>query len=111
MILPQAEFAYNNSIHMSTSKLPFQIVYGNSPKTASKLRKLDKREIRNAEVKEFVEHLKNIHEEVRQHITNMNAQYKAKADFKRRYREFQVGDEVMVHLRKERFPMGACIIS
>ena len=25
---------------------------------------------------------------------------------KRRYKEFQVGDEVMVHLRKENFPVG-----
>lgn len=50
--------------------------------------------------------MKNIQEEVRQHITKMNAQYKAKADVKRRYKEFQVGDEVMVHLRKERFPVG-----
>lgn len=25
---------------------------------------------------------------------------------KRRYKEFQIGDEVMVQLRKERFPMG-----
>ena len=35
-----------------------------------------------------------------------NAQYKAKADVKRSYKEFQVGDKVMVHLRKERFPVG-----
>ena len=50
--------------------------------------------------------MKNVHEEVRQHITKMNAQYKAKADVKRRYKEFQVGDEVMIHLRKECFPVG-----
>ena len=25
---------------------------------------------------------------------------------KRRYKEFQVGDKVMVHLRKEHFPVG-----
>ena len=25
---------------------------------------------------------------------------------KRRYKEFQIGDEVMVHLRKEQFPVG-----
>ena len=63
--LPQAEFAYNNSVNRSTGKSPFQIVYGNSSRTASKLRKLDKGEISSAEVEEFVEHLKNIHEEVR----------------------------------------------
>ena len=74
MILPQAEFAYNNSINRSTGKSPFQIVYGNSLRTASELRKLDKGKISSAEAEEFVEHLKNIHEEVRQHITKMNAQ-------------------------------------
>ena len=50
--------------------------------------------------------MKNIHEEVRKNITKMNAQYKAKVDEKRRHKEFQVGDEVMVHLRKERFLVG-----
>lgn len=50
--------------------------------------------------------MKNIHEEVRKHITKMNVQYKTKADEKRRQKEFQVGDEVMVHLQKERFLVG-----
>ena len=36
----------------------------------------------------------------------MNLQYKARADQKRRHKEFQVGDLVMVYLRKERFPVG-----
>ena len=36
----------------------------------------------------------------------MNKQYKKKAYVKRRYKDFQIGDEVMVHLRKERFPVG-----
>ena len=34
MILPQIEFAYNNSVNRSTGKSPFQIVYGSSPKNA-----------------------------------------------------------------------------
>jgi hypothetical protein len=106
LILPQAEFAYNNSVNRSTGKSPFQIVYGNSPRNVSELRKLDKGEIRSAEAEDFAEHLKSIHEEVRQHIIKMNTQYKAKADMKRRNKEFQIGDEVMVHLRKERFPVG-----
>ena len=37
-------------------------MYGNSPITASELRKLDKGEISSAEAEEFAEHLKNIHE-------------------------------------------------
>ena len=40
-------------------------MYGNSPRIASELRKLDKGEISSAEVEDFAEHLKNIHEEVR----------------------------------------------
>ena len=56
MILPQAEFAYNNSVNRSTGKSPFQIVYGNSLRTASELRKLDKGEISSAEAEEFAEH-------------------------------------------------------
>ena len=67
---------------------------------------MHKGEISSAEVEEFAEDLKNIHEEVRKHIIKMNTQYKAKTDVKRRYKEIQVGDEVMVHLRKERFPVG-----
>ena len=92
MILPQAKFAYNNSVNRSTGKSPFQIVYGNSPRIVSELRKLDKGEISSAKVEEFVEHLKNIHEEVRKHIIKMNASYKAKANVKWRYKEFQVED-------------------
>ena len=61
-------------------------MYGNSPRTAYELRKLDKGEISSVEVEEFVEHLKNVHEEVRQHIIKMNALYKAKANVKRRYK-------------------------
>ena len=36
----------------------------------------------------------------------MNTRYKAKANVKRRYKEFQIGDEVMVHLRKDKFLVG-----
>ena len=78
MFLPQVEFAYNNNVNQIIGKSPFQIVYGNSPRIASELRKLDKGEISSAEVEEFAEHLKNIHEEVRKHIIKMNLLYKAK---------------------------------
>jgi hypothetical protein len=37
-IIPQAEFAYNDSINRSTGHSPFQIVYGMKPRGFSKLR-------------------------------------------------------------------------
>jgi hypothetical protein len=41
-ILPQAEFAYNDSPNRSTGKIPFQIVYGMHPRGISELRIWDK---------------------------------------------------------------------
>ena len=79
-------------------------MYGKCPRNASKLRMMDKGEKSSAEAKYFAKHIKSLHEEVQQHISKMNTQYKAKIDQKRHFKEFQVGDEVMVHLRKERFP-------
>jgi len=65
---------------------------------------LDKGEISSAKEEEFLEHLKNIHEEVRKHIIKMNTQYKAKENVNRRYKKFQIRG--MVHLRKECFQVG-----
>ena len=77
-----------NLLRCLVGKSPFQIVYGNSPRIVSELRNLDKGEISSAEAEDFAKHLKNIHEEMRQHIIKMNVQYKAKDDVKRRYNEF-----------------------
>ena len=71
-ILPQVEFAYNNSINRSTNISPFQIMYGSSPRTTLELRKMDQGERTSADAKDFAKHVKNLHEEVHTHITKMN---------------------------------------
>ena len=106
LIPPQAEFSYNNSINRSIGRSPFQIVYGSSPRTTLELRKMEQGERTSAEAEEFVEHVKNLDEEVHAHITKMNQKDKDREDQKRRHKEFQVGDLVMVHLRKEIFLVG-----
>ena len=106
LILPQVEFVYNNSMKKSSGRSPFQIVYGSSPRTIPKLRKMEQGERTSVEAEDFVEHVKNLQEEVHAHITKMNLQYKAREDQKRRHKEFQVGDIVMVYLRKEQFLVG-----
>ena len=89
----------NRSIRRSL----FQIVYVSSPRTTLELRKMEQGERTSAKAEDFTEHVKNLHDEVHAHITKMNPQYKARLDQKRRHKEFQVGDLVMVHLRKEIF--------
>lgn len=66
---------------------------------------MDKGEHSSVEDEDFLENLKNLHEEVRKHINKMNIQYKDKIDQKRRYTKFKIGDKDIVNLRKERFPM------
>ena len=72
LILPQAEFAYNNSMNRSTSRSPFQIVYGSSPRTALELTKMEQGETTSVDAKDFVEHVKNLHVKVHARITKMN---------------------------------------
>jgi hypothetical protein len=49
-IMPQAEFAYNDSPNRSTGKIPFQILYVMKPMGVSELRDLELSEIRSAGV-------------------------------------------------------------
>ena len=62
------------------------------------MRKIEQGERTSAEAEEFAEHIKRLHEEVQAHIIKMNQEYKARADARRRNKEFQEGDLVMVHL-------------
>ena len=47
-----------------------------------------------------------IHEEVHPTIIASNELYKENIDQHRTFKEFFEGDQVLVHLRKERFPKG-----
>ena len=72
LILPQEKISYNNFVNRSTGRSPFQIVYGSSPRTTPELRKMEQGERTSVVAEEFVEHVKNLHEEVHGHITKMN---------------------------------------
>ena len=57
-------------------------------------------------VENMAERIQAMQEEVRQKLEATNAKYKEAADKKRREKIFNVGDLVLVYLRKERFPVG-----
>ena len=59
---------------------------------------------RSAQVEDFAEVMEDIHQQVKDKLNLSARKYKAHADKKRRDLHFQVGDLVMIHLRKERMP-------
>lgn len=50
--------------------------------------------------------MESLHKEVKLRIEQSNQKYKENANQSRRHNDFQVGDEVRVHLKKGRFPDG-----
>ena len=69
-ILPQAEFAYNDSVNQSTGKIPFQIVYGTQPRGFFELRESEQTATSSASAEEFVEAMKELHTKVKQRLQN-----------------------------------------
>lgn len=55
---------------------------------------------------DFVAGLQEIHEAVRDNLSQANAKYKKAADKKRRHVEFDVGDLMWAILTKDRFSAG-----
>jgi hypothetical protein len=65
-ILPQAEFAYNDSVNRSTGKSLFQILYGTQPRGVSELREPEQPETSSARAEEFAEAMRELRAEVKQ---------------------------------------------
>jgi hypothetical protein len=105
-ILPQAEFAYNDSVNRSTGQSPFHIVYGMQSRGVSELRDSEQTATRSASAEEFAEAMKELHGQVKQRLLDSNHEYKRRADQWKRQLQFEVGELVLAHLRKERFPRG-----
>nr|GME07556.1 Zinc finger, CCHC-type [Ipomoea batatas] len=104
--LAQAEFAYNSSMHSCIGRSPFSVVYTKTPKHAVDLLQLPSSEKIHKQADTMASQVQNVQQEVRAKLEASNAKYKTAADKKRRQKLFNVGDEVMVYLRKERLPTG-----
>jgi len=104
--LAQVEFAYNDSPIRSTGFSPFQILYGMHPRGVHELRDLGLQERKSANGEDFANAMRDLHEQVKIRLQDSSLKYKQRADLKRREVQFDVGDEVLAHLRKELFPKG-----
>jgi hypothetical protein len=76
------------------------------PRGVSELKYSEQNETRSASAGDFAEAMKELHSRVKDRLENLNQDYKRRADQHRRELQFKVGDLILAHLRKERFPKG-----
>ena len=105
-VIAQAKFTYNDSVNRTTGLSPFQIVYGTHPRGVMEVRDVKSMERTSAQASDFVEVIKEIHQEVKDRLEKVTMKYKEATYTKRRDLQFEIGDLVMVNLKKERLPKG-----
>ena len=72
LVLPQAEFAYNNSINRSTGMSPFEIVHGYKSRKPSDLIPLPQHARVSVLAESFAQHIRELHEQIRTHLNKSN---------------------------------------
>jgi recombinational DNA repair ATPase RecF len=80
------------------------------PKGVSELRDLEQGEIRSTRAEDFAAEMEQIHSQIKGQLESSNKKYKNRVDQHRRELQFEVGDQVLSQLRKERF-LGECTTS
>nr|GEU93843.1 putative retrotransposon polyprotein [Tanacetum cinerariifolium] len=106
LCLDPTKFAYNNMVNRSTGKSSFSVAYQKLPNHTLDLVPLPKVPGYNITAKNFAEKIEVIQADVRLKLEASNVKYKKDMDKHRMTKIYAEGDLVMVHLRKERFPVG-----
>jgi hypothetical protein len=70
------------------------------------LRDLEQTATRSASAEDFTEAMKELHNQVRERLQKSSQEYKRREDQHRREIQFEFGDLILAHLRKERFLRG-----
>lgn len=81
-ILPQAEFAFNNSVNRSTGCTPFEVVYGFHPHTPLDLHSLALPPRPSEAALDFSSYMKDMHEEVKRRLALSTEAYMSSANIK-----------------------------
>ena len=64
LILPQAEFAYNNSVNRSIGMSPFEVVHGYKPRKPTDLIPLPQHARVSITAESFAQHIKEMHDNI-----------------------------------------------
>jgi len=98
------EFAYNSSVNRTTCKSPHEIVYDFRPRQLVDLIPMEDHYRVSEYASSFVTHMYDLHKEISNKTEESNIDYKLRADVRKKFKTFNVGDIVMVLIRPERFP-------
>lgn len=93
----------------TTGKSPFEIVSTKLPRLTVDLANIPSSVDFSMEAAQMAKRIKQLHQEVQDHIKKANSNYKRKADTKRHAQDFKEGDLVMIHLSKGHLPTGSAI--
>ena len=91
-VIPMAEFAYNSSVNRSTEVSHFQAYTGYQPRKPIDLALLPTAYRATKFVESFINHIHDLHAEIRKKINLSNENYKSAADVHHRYQEFNEND-------------------
>ena len=106
MILLRDECTYHPSSDHTSGVSPVEIAQGLAPRKPLDIVPLDPH-VRVSRVRvPFAQHVSQLHQDIHDRVLSQYASYKQAADLHCRPRVFQVGDQVMVRLRPERYAPG-----
>jgi hypothetical protein len=104
--IPYIQHAYNRALHSSTQCSSFETCFGYFPKVPLDLmygKYVDSNEERNEDrAHKFIQRIQQVHQAVREKLEKIQAQYKARHDKHKVDHQFQVRDQVWLHINKER---------
>ena len=80
LILPTAEFAYNNSVNRSTGKSPFEVVHGFKPRTPIYLIPTLALHRVSKSAESFATRMHELHKHISDQINSNNLKYKILVD-------------------------------
>ena len=107
LILPTAEFAYNNSVNRTIGKTFFEIVHDFKPRTPIDLVPSNALHRVLESTESFAKCMHELHHHISDQINSNNLKYKNLADAHKRFQELKIEDYVTVKLRPERFSQGS----
>jgi hypothetical protein len=74
------------------------------PRGVSELKDSEQSEFRSASVEDFAEGMKELHGQIKERLQSSSQEYKRREDQHKQELQLEVGDLILAHMRKERFP-------